>query len=83
MASALVPVGPGVPASVAAILKSHESAILQLREPAAPTRVYALAAADLPPAADWPEHVVWVSDIPTLAQSDGTNWIRADTGAAI
>lgn len=43
--------------------------------------------ADLPDAADWANTVVFVSDgaagSPILAFSDGTDWLRCDTGAAV
>lgn len=43
--------------------------------------------AGLPDAADWANTVVFVSDGaaggPILAFSDGTDWLRCDTGAAV
>jgi hypothetical protein len=83
VAAWLVPVGPDIPAPVAAVLKSYETALRGLQQPQAPTPLYAVDAAGLPPAADWAGHMVWVSDLPTLAYSDGSGWIRADTGATI
>ena len=47
----------------------------------------AFAVADLPPAADWANTVVFVSDgaagDPVLAFSNGTNWLRCDTLATV
>ena len=37
----------------------------------------------LPPAAPWRGHAVIVSDLKIIAHSDGSDWIRQDTGAAI
>jgi hypothetical protein len=36
-----------------------------------------------PPAAPWRGHGVLFTDLKVLAVSDGSNWIRQDTGAAI
>lgn len=58
-------------------------AITQLQRPGQPLLVCALAAADLPPPADWPNGVLKVSDLNILAVSDGSAWIRQDTGAPI
>lgn len=83
MAVGLVPVGPGLPVEVARVLRSHEDAIRQLQRPRAPTPVFTVAAAGLPPAADWTNCVVRVSDLDILAVSNGTSWIRQDNGSAI
>jgi len=58
-------------------------AIRQLQTPEQPTLVAAFAEADLPPAENWPNGVVRVSDLDILAVSNGVAWIRQDTGAAI
>ena len=52
-------------------------------DPRQPVRVYACLEADLPPAANWSSCVLHVTDLNCLAFSDGSDWIRADTGAAI
>jgi hypothetical protein len=48
-----------------------------------PMPVYACTQAQLPAAAAYLNCVVRVSDLNILAASDGTNWRRQDTGAAI
>lgn len=58
-------------------------AISQLQQPGQPVLVHAVTAADLPPAADWPNGVLRVADLNILAVSDGVAWIRQDTGAPI
>lgn len=58
-------------------------AITQLQQPGQPVLVYAVASADLPPAADWPNGVLWISNLDILAVSNGVAWIRQDTGAVI
>lgn len=83
MAVSLVPVGPGVPSSLAAILKSHETAIRSLQQPGSPQPAYAVTKAKLPPAATFPSCIALVSDLDVLATSNGTAWIRSDTGAPI
>jgi hypothetical protein len=79
----LVPVGPGAPETVRAVLKSFHDALSALLQPAAPTPVFAVAQAGLPPAAEHPQTLVLVTDLNILAHSDGAHWIRQDTGAVI
>jgi hypothetical protein len=58
-------------------------AIVQLQQPGQPVFVHSVALADLPPAADWPGGVLRVADLDILAVSNGSAWIRQDTGAPI
>jgi len=37
----------------------------------------------MPGASDWIYHAVWNTTEATLCVSDGTDWIRQDTGAAL
>ena len=48
-----------------------------------PVRFPAFTTDDMPPAADWPDHAVKNTTQDTLCVSNGTNWIRQDTGAAL
>lgn len=79
----LLPTGPGVPEGLRAVLKSFHDALSALMAPGAPTALFALAQAGLPPAADHPQTLVLVTDLNILAHSDGVHWIRQDTGAVI
>ena len=79
----LTPIGPGLPEAVRATLKSFHDALSALMQPGAPTPVFAVAQAGLPPAADHPKTLVLVTDLNILAHSDGAHWIRQDTGAVI
>ena len=79
----LHPTGPAVPEALRALLKSFRDAIEGLQVPAEPKPVFAVAQSGLPPAASYPRCLVLVSDLNILAHSDGTNWIRQDTGAVI
>lgn len=55
--------------------------------PQHPTPLASVAVADLPAAADYEGHVLYCSNgaggSPILAFSNGTNWLRSDTGAAV
>lgn len=79
----LPPVPPGIPG--AAVTKAHQDAIVQLQSPQSPTREAALDFADLPPAANWKNCRVIVSDKACLAisvpQGAGYAWVRADGSA--
>lgn len=79
----LSPIGPSVPETMRAVLKSFHDALSALLAPGAPTPLFAIAAAGLPPAADHPLTLVLVTDLNILAHSDGAHWIRQDTGAVI
>jgi hypothetical protein len=65
------------------VLKSFHDAVSALQAPGAPTALFAVAKAGLPPAAAHPSSLVLVTDLNILAHSDGANWIRQDTGAVI
>jgi hypothetical protein len=79
----LTPIGPGIPAAFHAVLTSIHDAIRELQTPEEPKPVFAAAQAKLPPAASYAQCVALVSDLNVLAHSDGTHWIREDTGAVI
>jgi len=79
----LLPIGPGLPEGVRAVLKSFHDAIAALQAPGAPTPLFAASQAGLPPAAAYPRGLVLVTDLNILAHSDGVHWIRQDTGAVI
>jgi hypothetical protein len=79
----LTPIGPGLPTAVQAVLTSMQDAIRALQVPGAPQPVFATAQVKLPPAASCPQCVALVSDLNVLAHSDGTHWVREDTGAVI
>jgi hypothetical protein len=49
----------------------------------APLGLQDYASSSLPAAADWVNCAIWVSDIKRIAVSDGTHWIRQDTGASL
>jgi hypothetical protein len=76
-------VGPGVPEGLRPLLKSLCDAVADLQTPAEPKPISATVQAGLPPAGRYPNCVVLVSDLETLAHSDGVHWIRQDTGAVI
>lgn len=51
--------------------------------PDVPRPVYSCTTANMPPAADYTNCVLRNTTLNILAVSDGTNWIRQDTGATI
>ncbi|WP_394764289.1 hypothetical protein [Phenylobacterium sp.] len=79
----LTPIGPGIPAALHAVLTSIQDAIRDLQTPQAPKPVFPVSQAKLPPAASYPTCVCLVSDLNILAHSDGSHWLREDTGAVI
>jgi hypothetical protein len=79
----VAPVGPDAPPALAELLNDLRNGLLELAEPTYPHAVFATTTALMPPAADWPSCVLKNTTLNVLAVSDGTNWIRQDTGAAI
>jgi hypothetical protein len=51
--------------------------------PRAPMPVWTVTKAELPPAADWPNTVVIVSDQNELALSLGGAWLKISTGGPV
>lgn len=78
-------VGPEVPREMQPLMRSVVDAIRELQAPGRPTRVAKVAFASLPPAADWPDCVIEVSDRNALAISTLSGatyaWTRADGSA--
>lgn len=48
--------------------------------PTAPVRLWSIPSADLPPPADWPGCIVYVSDKLKVGVSTGAAWVAADGG---
>lgn len=76
-------VGPEIPEGMRTFALSVVEAIRALQVPQSPVPVLALTAAELPPAANYPNCVVRVSDLDILAVSNGSEWVRQDTGASV
>ncbi|MFT4935305.1 MAG: hypothetical protein ACI9LT_002002 [Pseudoalteromonas distincta] len=75
--------GPEVPPALRPLLGDLVEAVRALSAPGAPTPLFSCKAAELPPASVWPQTLVLVADLSTLAVSDGNAWVRQDTGAVI
>lgn len=76
-------IGPETPQALRPLLAALVEAVRGLQAPGAPTALFACTAVELPPAAAWPNTLLIVSDLKVLAHSDGSDWIRADTGAPV
>ncbi|MDP3854389.1 hypothetical protein [Phenylobacterium sp.] len=79
----MTPISPETPPALRALLAELAEVVRAWRAPGAPSSLYACDADQLPDAGDWPNGLVLVSDLNILAHSDGSSWIRQDTGAAI
>jgi hypothetical protein len=51
--------------------------------PTVPIKLPEFATADMPPAADNTARMLWNTTISRVCVSDGTNWLRQDTGATV
>lgn len=77
-----VPVGQ-VPPQVAEYLSGLEVRIAALEGADGPKQVFASTTANLPDPADFFQCVLLDTTLNILAVSDGSDWIRQDTGAPI
>jgi hypothetical protein len=81
----MLAIGPDVPPALAPLLISIVDAINDLQAPGKPMRVAKTTFAKLPPAAQWPDCIIEVSDKNSLAISTqtvgGWSWTRADGSA--
>ena len=83
MAISILPPGPDVPEAVRAVLQTYFDALQQLQSPGAPSPLAEVSLeADLPPAADYPNTQIVVTEHNCIAVStdvSGTwTWLRAD-----
>jgi hypothetical protein len=78
-------VGPDIPALLQPILKAVVDAIADIRAPGKPTQLAAVTFAQLPPAANWRNCMVIVTDRNTIAVSTPSGstwaWTRSDGSA--
>jgi hypothetical protein len=74
---------PRLPANIRSPLLELAEGLDQIRRPLSPLALFSCAAADLPAPADWEGCILRISDLNILAHSDGTHWVRQDTGGAI
>lgn len=80
---AIRPIGPSVPPALQPLLNEMRDASIELTTPTFPHLVFATTTALQPPAADYQNCIYFNTTIKRLAVSDGANWLRMDTGAAI
>ena len=68
-------------------LSDTEKVLEELVRPTGPTKLAAIDVGSLPNPADYLNHVVLCTNgaegDPILAFSDGSDWLRSDTGAAV
>lgn len=78
-----MPVPEGTPHDLAAYLEELEGRIAALESPGSPGKLFTCLEADLPAASSFYYCALLVSDLDVIAHSNGVDWIRSDTGAAI
>jgi hypothetical protein len=78
-----MPVPLGTTPDLAEYLAEVEARVALLEEPQSPGPVFACTTANMPAAASYPNCVLKNTTLNILAVSDGTSWIRQDTGAVI
>lgn len=79
----MIPVPINAPSILQPFMQSVAEAIQELQVPTYPHPSYRTASTTLPPAASYPGCIIDLSDLNTVAKSDGVNWRRVDTGAAL
>ena len=79
------PVDPNLGFPLVPLLREMQDAIREQGVPTKPVALATVAAADLPPAADWPACMIHVSDRNCIAISKPVagvyTWLRADGSA--
>jgi hypothetical protein len=70
-----------LPPDLADYLQGLDDRLWSLEAPQQPGRLYACTKADLPSAAGFVNCVARATDLDILVVSNGSNWIRQDTGA--
>lgn len=78
-----MPVPLGTDPALAEYLAELEAKIAAVEEPQEPRPVFASTTTNMPDAANYPNCVLKNTTLNILAVSDGSNWIRQDTGAVI
>lgn len=73
----------GTAPELAAYLQRLEDRISQALNPQGPTQLFGCLKANLPDPVSNISRAAWVSDTNISVISDGTHWIRQDTGAPI
>ena len=76
-------IGPEIPEGLRPFALSVAEAIRALQVPRSPSPVFATSADQIPPAEQWVNCVLRITDLDILAVSNGARWIRQDTGAPI
>jgi len=76
-------VGQSLPGALKPLLAEIIEALNGLSAPRRPVRLFACGSNDLPPAEEHPRCFLLISDLNILAHSDGTHWIRQDSGAPV
>ncbi len=71
---------PRLPANIRGPLSELAESLEPARHPLA---LFHCVQGALPDPAHWMGCILWVSDLNILAHSDGTHWVRQDTGGAI
>jgi hypothetical protein len=79
----MIIVGPGIPPAMQQFAQEVAAAILALQQPLAPMPLCPVVSTAMPMADAYPQTLVLVTDLNILAHSDGSDWIRSDTGAPI
>ena len=79
----MLAIGPDVPEEMRPLLSEILDVVRALKAPGAPNAVFACASTALPPPKAWRQCLALVTDLNILAHSDGSHWIRQDTGGVI
>jgi hypothetical protein len=74
---------PRLPANLRGPLSELAESLEQIRRPQAPLALFSCAQGELPDPTKWTGCILRISDLNILAHSDGTHWVRQDTGGAI
>lgn len=77
------PVPPGLDLGLATLLADLSNETREAGLPTKPQRLFPTTSAAKPAASDWTYCLVFFTDLNALGVSNGTTWIRTDTGASV
>lgn len=72
----------GAPQWLTSVLRDIERSYAPLF-PKTPLRLASYLSTSLPNASDYPQGLIWISNLNTVAISNGTQWIKLTMGSAV
>lgn len=79
----MIPVPPDAPSNLKTFFQSIVNFLQEGQQPSFPHPIYRTASTTLPNPVLYRGCIIDLTDLNTIAKSDGVNWRRVDTGAIL